>query len=65
VRCCRYLLADALNVVARIEDADCRINVVKVDDQLPQYSARMRNLPGDLRALLDEGGKRMTRSTLR
>jgi hypothetical protein len=37
----RDLLANALNVVARVEDANRRVNMVKIDDQLPQRGARV------------------------
>ena len=36
VRRSRDLQADAIDVIGRIKDADRRIDMVKIDDQLPQ-----------------------------
>jgi len=52
VECCP-LLPNALNVVVGIKQPDRRVNVVKVDDQLTENRAGMRDLAGDLRPLLD------------
>ena len=40
VRGGQQLLADTFDIVTRVEDADGRVDVVKVDDELPQHGAR-------------------------
>ena len=41
----RNLLANAFDIVGRIENPDRGVNVIKVDDQLSQGGAGMRDLP--------------------
>ncbi len=53
----RSLRFDPLDVVARVEDADRRIDVFKVDNQLPQRGASIDNASGDFRPLGYEAGK--------
>jgi hypothetical protein len=43
----RKLLTDALYVVIRVKDSDGRVNVVKIDDKLPQCRAGVRKLAGE------------------
>jgi hypothetical protein len=54
VRRARDLLADALDIVARIENPDRGVDMIEIDDQLPQRSAGVRNLTGDFGTLLDQ-----------
>ena len=58
------LLPDARNVVVRIKEPDRRIDVIQVDDQVPQSRACMRDLAGDLRSLLDEPARVFGRSVV-
>jgi hypothetical protein len=44
-------------VIARIEDANRGIDMIQVDNQLPQRGAGVRNLAGVLGALLDKAGQ--------
>jgi hypothetical protein len=53
----RDLLTDALDIVARIEDPKRRIDVVEVDDQLPECRTSVRDLAADLCSFLDEPGQ--------
>jgi hypothetical protein len=57
VRHGRDLLTDALDIVARIKNADRGVDVVQIDDELPQRGAGMGNLAGDLGALLGQPGE--------
>jgi hypothetical protein len=50
------LLANALNIVIGIKQPDRGVNVVKINDQLTEDRAGVRELAGDLRPLLDKTG---------
>jgi hypothetical protein len=41
VCCARDLLPDALDIVTRIENPDRCVDMVQIDDQLPQRGARL------------------------
>src|ERR1700722_16638354 len=59
MRCDRGFRLDRLDIVGRSEDADSRIDVVEVDDELPKHRAGIHDAGSDFRALGDKAGEGM------